>query len=104
MVFFASFRAIIVSGGDKFGNIFVARLPKDVSEDVDDDPTGSKIKWDQPFLNGSSFARIPFFRICWIRVFDCRGRAFVFFCFVVQNPKFPDDEYFSKGRLTRWRR
>ncbi|QDZ20127.1 subunit 3 of splicing factor 3B [Chloropicon primus] len=31
-----------VLGGDKFGNIFVCRLPKDVSKEVEDDPTGGR--------------------------------------------------------------
>ena len=30
-----------VAAGDKFGNLFVNRLPAGVSEDVDNDPTGA---------------------------------------------------------------
>jgi splicing factor 3B subunit 3 len=35
-----------LAGADKFGNIFVLRLPQEVSEDIEDDPTGSVLKWD----------------------------------------------------------
>ena len=33
-------------GADKFGNVFCLRLPAEVSEDMEDDPTGSAVKWD----------------------------------------------------------
>ncbi|KAI9006019.1 CPSF A subunit region-domain-containing protein [Gaertneriomyces semiglobifer] len=42
-----------VAGGDKFGNIWVARLPQDVSEEVDDDPTGNKLVYDRGYLQGA---------------------------------------------------
>jgi len=42
-----------VCGADKFGNIFVSRLPAQVSDEVEADPTGSKFKIDQSFLNGA---------------------------------------------------
>lgn len=42
-----------LAGADKFGNIFVNRLPKDVSEDMDDDPTGGKNIYSQGVLNGA---------------------------------------------------
>ncbi|GAA6042770.1 hypothetical protein JCM8097_007468 [Rhodosporidiobolus ruineniae] len=42
-----------VAGGDKFGNIFVNRLPKGISEEVDDDPTGAGILHEKPFLMGA---------------------------------------------------
>jgi len=35
-----------VAGADKFGNVFCLRLPAEVSEDMEDDPTGSAVKWD----------------------------------------------------------
>ena len=35
-----------------FGNILVLRLPESASDDVDN-PTGSKILWDQGLLNGA---------------------------------------------------
>eukprot|EP00053_Salpingoeca_punica_P015507 m.143210 g.143210 ORF g.143210 m.143210 type:complete len:1195 (+) comp16736_c0_seq1:55-3639(+) len=43
-----------VAMSDKFGNIFVARLPKDATDDVDDDPSGVKAIWDKGLLNGAS--------------------------------------------------
>jgi splicing factor 3B subunit 3 len=42
-----------VCGADKFGNIFVLRLPAAVSDEVDN-PTGSRLLWDQGVLNGAS--------------------------------------------------
>ncbi|XP_078444050.1 spliceosome-associated protein 130 A [Wolffia australiana] len=42
-----------VAGADKFGNIFFARLPQDVSDEIEEDPTGGKIKWEQGKLNGA---------------------------------------------------
>jgi splicing factor 3B subunit 3 len=43
-----------VAMSDKFGNIFVARLPSDATDDVDDDPSGVKAIWDKGILNGAS--------------------------------------------------
>ncbi|CAH1779239.1 unnamed protein product [Owenia fusiformis] len=43
-----------MAGADKFGNIFVVRLPPDTSDDVDEDPTGNKALWDRGMLNGAS--------------------------------------------------
>lgn len=42
-----------MAGADKFGNVYVMRLPQDVSEEIEDDPTGGKIKWEQGRLNGA---------------------------------------------------
>eukprot|EP00899_Mesostigma_viride_P018486 jgi/Mesvir1/26639/Mv20046-RA.2 len=42
-----------VMGGDKFGNVFVARLPAQLSEEIENDPTGGRLKWDQGKLNGA---------------------------------------------------
>jgi splicing factor 3B subunit 3 len=42
-----------MAGADKFGNIFFARLPQDVSDEIEEDPTGGKIKWEQGKLNGA---------------------------------------------------
>ena len=42
-----------LAGADKFGNVFINRLPKDVSEDMDDDPTGGKNIYSQGVLNGA---------------------------------------------------
>jgi splicing factor 3B subunit 3 len=41
-----------IAGSDKFGNIFVLRLPPDVSDDIDN-PTGNRILWDTGYLNGA---------------------------------------------------
>ncbi|POY74330.1 hypothetical protein BMF94_2524 [Rhodotorula taiwanensis] len=42
-----------VAAGDKFGNVFLNRLPQGVSHDVDDDPTGSGILHEKPYLMGA---------------------------------------------------
>jgi splicing factor 3B subunit 3 len=41
-----------VAGADKFGNVFVVRVPKDVSDDADN-PTGNRLLWDSSRLNGA---------------------------------------------------
>jgi splicing factor 3B subunit 3 len=43
-----------MAGADKFGNICVVRLPYNVTDDVDEDPTGHKALWDRGSLNGAS--------------------------------------------------
>ncbi|CAE6440620.1 unnamed protein product, partial [Rhizoctonia solani] len=42
-----------VAIGDKFGNIVVNRLPANVSQQVDDDPTGAGIMHEREFLHGA---------------------------------------------------
>lgn len=43
-----------VAGGDKFGNLFILRLPASVSDDVDAiGPTGSRLLWDSGKLGGA---------------------------------------------------
>ncbi|GAB1527525.1 pre-mRNA-splicing factor rse1 [Rhizoctonia solani] len=42
-----------VAVGDKFGNIFVNRLPANISQQVDDDPTGAGIMHEREFLHGA---------------------------------------------------
>lgn len=42
-------------GADKFGNLSVVRLPAEVSEDVEEDPTGARFKWEQGALNGAPY-------------------------------------------------
>ncbi|KAM7270665.1 hypothetical protein ACFE04_029879 [Oxalis oulophora] len=42
-----------MAGSDKFGNIYFVRLPQDVSDEIEEDPTGGKIKWEQGKLNGA---------------------------------------------------
>lgn len=39
---------------DKFGNVAVLRLPKDASDDVQDDPSGTKAIWSRGNLNGAA--------------------------------------------------
>uniref|UniRef100_M4BEI1 DNA damage-binding protein 1 n=1 Tax=Hyaloperonospora arabidopsidis (strain Emoy2) TaxID=559515 RepID=M4BEI1_HYAAE len=39
-------------GADKFGNVFVCRLPSEVSDEIDN-PTGNRILWDSGLLNGA---------------------------------------------------
>ncbi|KAL0313864.1 UNVERIFIED_CONTAM: Spliceosome-associated protein A [Sesamum angustifolium] len=36
-----------MAGADKFGNVYFVRLPQDVSDEIEEDPTGGKIKWEQ---------------------------------------------------------
>jgi splicing factor 3B subunit 3 len=43
-----------VAVADKFGNIAILRLPPNVSDDVEEDPTGHKSLWDRGLLNGAS--------------------------------------------------
>lgn len=43
-----------VAGADKFGNISIIRLPQNISDDVDEDPTGTKALWDRGLLSGAS--------------------------------------------------
>ncbi|KAF8312848.1 hypothetical protein DL93DRAFT_2081807 [Clavulina sp. PMI_390] len=42
-----------VAAGDKFGNVFLNRLPPSVTPSVDDDPTGSGIMHEKAILNGA---------------------------------------------------
>eukprot|EP01035_Chromulina_nebulosa_P017475 gene17475-23027_t len=42
-----------VAVGDKFGNIFVLRLPDNVNDDIEN-PTGPRMLWDQGLLNGAA--------------------------------------------------
>ncbi|KAK8930677.1 DNA damage-binding protein 1b [Platanthera zijinensis] len=42
-----------MAGADKLGNIYFVRLPQDVSDEIEEDPTGGKIKWEQGKLNGA---------------------------------------------------
>ena len=43
-----------VAGGDKFGNFFVDRLPSEVSDEVDDDPSANRIMFERGQLNGTT--------------------------------------------------
>ncbi|KAI5479642.1 splicing factor 3B subunit 3 [Pseudohyphozyma bogoriensis] len=42
-----------VAAGDKFGNIFVNRLAQNVSDEVDEDPTGASIMHEKGYLMGA---------------------------------------------------
>ncbi|KYQ99772.1 CPSF domain-containing protein [Tieghemostelium lacteum] len=42
-----------VAAADKFGNIYVVRLPLNVSDEVEEDPTGSKLRFESGYLNGA---------------------------------------------------
>jgi len=43
-----------VAIADKFGNISIVRLPQNVNDNVDEDPTGTKSLWDRGLLSGAS--------------------------------------------------
>ncbi|CAD5206791.1 unnamed protein product [Bursaphelenchus okinawaensis] len=43
-----------VAIADKFGNVAIVRLPKEIIEEVQEDPTGVKALWDRGNLNGAS--------------------------------------------------
>lgn len=43
-----------VAVGDKFGNLSVIRLPPNINDNVDEDPTGTKSLWDRGLLSGAS--------------------------------------------------
>jgi len=43
------------AGVDKFENIFVNRLPIGCEDDAEDDPTATKFKWENGYLNGAAF-------------------------------------------------
>ena len=45
---------LLITVADKFGNISIVRLPQNVNDNVDDDPTGSKSLWDRGLLSGAS--------------------------------------------------
>lgn len=57
-----------VAGADKFGNVFFKRLPTDVRDDVDEDPTGVKALWDRGVLNGAS-QKVTKSIIMWYQLF-----------------------------------
>jgi len=43
-----------VAIADKFGNFNVLRLPSDVNDDIQDDPSGTKALWSRGILSGAS--------------------------------------------------
>jgi splicing factor 3B subunit 3 len=48
-----------MAGADKFGNLFIVRLPEKVNEDIEEDPTGNRMKWEQGLLNGAPYKLEP---------------------------------------------
>lgn len=49
-----------VAGGDKFGNVFVLRLPQDASLEVDEDTTGNSSVYERGYLQGAQYKVMPF--------------------------------------------
>lgn len=43
-----------VAVADKFGSVSILRLPNNVNDNVDEDPTGTKSLWDRGLLSGAS--------------------------------------------------
>jgi len=43
-----------VAVADKFGNVGVVRLPPNTSDEIDEDPSGTKALWDRGVLSGAS--------------------------------------------------
>lgn len=43
-----------VAVADKFGNVIVLRLPPDVNDNVEEDPSGTRSLWDRNALGGAS--------------------------------------------------
>ncbi|CAH8655389.1 unnamed protein product [Schistosoma haematobium] len=46
--------ASTVAVSDKFGNVTILRLPPNVIDDIEDDPSGNRALWDRGFLGGAS--------------------------------------------------
>ncbi|VDQ10322.1 unnamed protein product [Trichobilharzia regenti] len=46
--------ASTVAVSDKFGNVVILRLPPNVIDDIEDDPSGNRALWDRGFLGGAS--------------------------------------------------
>eukprot|EP00842_Homolaphlyctis_polyrhiza_P007012 jgi/Hompol1/8/HPOL_001304-RA len=44
-----------VLGGDKFGNIFVNRLPTEISKDIDEDTTGNRAVFERGTMQGAHY-------------------------------------------------
>ncbi|KAI9176173.1 pre-mRNA-splicing factor rse1 [Blastocladiella emersonii ATCC 22665] len=42
------------AAGDKFGNLFVLRLPRELSQEIDDDPTGNRVMYERSVLHGAA--------------------------------------------------
>jgi splicing factor 3B subunit 3 len=48
-----------IAGVDKFENLFINRLPSGCEDDAEDDPTATKFKWENGYLNGAAFKMDP---------------------------------------------
>eukprot|EP01125_Pyxidicula_operculata_P009280 TRINITY_DN305_c3_g1_i1.p1 TRINITY_DN305_c3_g1~~TRINITY_DN305_c3_g1_i1.p1 ORF type:complete len:1202 (+),score=317.43 TRINITY_DN305_c3_g1_i1:1768-5373(+) len=44
-----------IAAGDKFGNVFILRLPDKVNQQLDEDPTGGAIQWNTRDIAGAPF-------------------------------------------------
>ncbi|KNC86365.1 splicing factor 3B subunit 3 [Sphaeroforma arctica JP610] len=42
-----------ICGADKFGNVYLLRLPSGAVDDIDDDPSGTKVIWQRGLLGGA---------------------------------------------------
>eukprot|EP00951_Prasinocladus_malaysianus_P048277 scaffold656609_cov90-Prasinocladus_malaysianus.AAC.1 len=42
-----------MAGADKFGNLYLTRLPAEISSRIEDDPTGGKLVGVTGILNGA---------------------------------------------------
>ncbi|KAI9220831.1 CPSF A subunit region-domain-containing protein [Blastocladiella britannica] len=42
-----------IAVADKFGTLAVLRVPRALSKEIDDDPTGNRVLYDRPMLNGA---------------------------------------------------
>ncbi|CAH8635106.1 unnamed protein product [Schistosoma margrebowiei] len=54
IVHLAVLDASTVAVSDKFGNVTILRLPPNVIDDIEDDPSGNRALWDRGFLGGAS--------------------------------------------------
>jgi splicing factor 3B subunit 3 len=47
-----------IAGADRFGNLYVSRLPAEISKEIDEDPTGNRWSFEQGYLGGASYKLI----------------------------------------------
>jgi len=48
-------------GGDKFGNVFILRLPENANEEIEEDPTGGAMSWGTNQIIGAPY---KFINLC----------------------------------------
>jgi splicing factor 3B subunit 3 len=53
------------AGADKFGNVFIVRLPPNINDRVDEDISGTRILYERGSLNGASH------KVCFTLVHVC---------------------------------